>query len=228
MTTRRKSEPRGGARRRIFIVDDHPMVRERLAALIDQQKDLVVCGEAEDAAQGLQKILAAKPDLAIIDLSLKGASGLELIKDLRIRAPDLLMLVLSMHDETLFAERVLRAGARGYITKQEATHRVIEAIRRVLDGAIFLSDQMSAALLGRVIGSAGVSGTPLQLLTDRELEVLQLMGRNRATREIAKELSIDVSTVETHQARIKEKLKIPNAIQLRHFATRWVESGCAT
>ena len=211
-------------RAKILIVDDHPIVREHLGELINQQKDMKVCGEAEDGHTAMTAVKDLKPDLAIVDLSLKNAHGIDLVKDLKVQYPDLPVLVLSMHDESVFAGRVLRAGARGYITKQEPTEKVMEAIRHILDGNVYLSEAMSAKVLKRMSGGQpGITPSPMETLTDRELEVFQLIGEGHGTREVADALRLDVKTVETYRARIKEKLNLPNAAILVQEAVRWVE-----
>jgi DNA-binding NarL/FixJ family response regulator len=211
---------------RILLVDDHPLVREWLTNLINQQPDLVVCGEAEDGPQALSVIAAAQPDLAVVDLSLKGGSGLDLIKDLKDLHPALLVLVLSMHDESLYAERVLRAGARGYIMKREVTGQIITAIRRVHDGHLHLSDRIAAAIASKFAGGRPVPGeSTVALLSDRELEVFQLLGQGRETKQIAESLHISIKTVQAYCARSKQKLKLSNATELLREAIRWEEKS---
>ncbi len=206
---------------RIFLVDDHPMIRERLTELINREPDLRVCGEAESASSARSALQTITADLALVDLSLKGSSGIELLKDLRLEWPDLKLLVLSMHDESLYAERVLRSGARGYITKQEATTQVLNAIRKVLDGGVYLSPRMTDELLQRCSDGREFGASPLSLLTDRELEVVQRIGRGQSTRQIAIELNLSVKTVETYRERIKEKLGLKNGMELVQHAVRW-------
>lgn len=206
---------------RIVIVDDHPLIRERLSEMINREEDMIVCGEAEDRGEALELIAREAPQLAIIDLSLKRSSGLDLIKDLRNQQPQLLILVLSMQDEFLYAERVIRAGAHGYITKQEATRKILEAIRQVLDGKIFMSAQLSEELLSRMLGSKKAEADPLKELTDRELQVFELVGEGFAARVIADHLGLDVKTVETYRSRIKEKLNLKDASELLRTAIAW-------
>jgi DNA-binding NarL/FixJ family response regulator len=211
------------ARTRILIVDDHPIVRKGIADLVGQKPDFLVCGDADRVEDALPAIDELKPDLVIVDLSLKGAGGLELLKDLKIRHPEIPALVLSMHDETLFAERALRAGARGYVMKQEAVNELETAIRRVLAGKIYLSQAMSDRLLHMVSqGEKLRDRSPMERLSDRELEVFEMIGRGLPMREIAKELHLSVKTIETHRAHIKEKLNISSAVQLVQHATQWV------
>ncbi len=203
---------------RVLLVDDHPILRQGLARLINEQKDLMVCGEFEDAAKALDSIENIKPDAAIVDISLKGASGIELLKNIKVRFPQLLVLVLSMHDESLYAERALRAGASGYIMKQEATEQVLVALRKVLGGEIYLSEPMSSKLMHQLVGGKPTAGSLLERLSDRELEIFGLIGQGRGTRQIAEQLHLSVKTVESHRAHIKEKLNLKNATELVHRA----------
>jgi DNA-binding NarL/FixJ family response regulator len=210
---------------KVFLVDDHPLVREWLSQLIQREDDLAVCGEAEDTQEALNKIEETKPDIVVADISLKNTHGLELVKDLQARHPTLPVLVLSMHDESLYAERVLRAGARGYITKQEATKRILQAVRQVLSGQIYISEKMASRMVHKmVLGRADSQKSPIERLTDRELEVFQLIGRGQGTRRIASDLHLGVKTVESYRARIKEKLKLEDGTQLLQQAIQWVHS----
>ena len=210
---------------RLFLVDDHPLVRERLGQLIDQQPDMAVCGECADAAECLRLLATTKPDLVIVDLSLKSSHGIELIKDIKIQNPDLRILVLSMHEESLFAERSLRAGALGYVTKQESTATILSAIRRVLTGEMFLTERMATQLVGLWIhGPTGVIGSHVGELSDRELEIFQMLGEGQGTRQIAEALRLDVKTVETYRLRLKEKLQVNTASELLQQAVQWVQS----
>jgi len=210
--------------KRIFLVDDHPMVREWLTTHIQHQTDLAICGEAEDAASALQSILALKPDVAIVDISLPRRSGIELIQDLKQLQPDVAVIVLSMHDEMLYAERALRAGARGYIMKRETTEKIVAAIREVLAGNLYVSDRMKARLAEKFVGGApSVHESPLGLLSNRELEVFQLLGQGRDTKQIAEDLGVNFKTVHADCARIKEKLKLTRASELLREAVRWEE-----
>jgi DNA-binding NarL/FixJ family response regulator len=212
------------AKLKVVIVDDHPMMREGLTLLINHEPDLVLCGEAESASQALDVIGKTGPGLAIVDVTLKNSSGLELIKDLQIRHPDLPVLVLSMHDESLYAERVLRAGARGYVMKQEGGRKIMQAIRQVLDGKVFVSETMSARIMEIFSGRATSATSPMEKLTDREFEVFQLVGQGKATKEIADQLHISVKTVEVHRVNIKQKLGIKNATEFVREAVRWIEA----
>jgi DNA-binding NarL/FixJ family response regulator len=214
---------------KILIVDDHPIVREHLKALIEKQKDLQVCASVPDAPQAMQAAAAQSPDLAIVDLSLEGTHGLDLVKDMASSYPKVSILVLSMHDESLFADRVLAAGARGYITKQEATSRIMTAIRKVLEGEIYVSDRITARILHRAVeGEKKESVSPLSQLADRELQVFQLIGQGLTTRQIAKQLHIDVKTVETYRARLKEKLQLTSATALLQYAVQWMQNSDAS
>jgi DNA-binding NarL/FixJ family response regulator len=211
---------------KIFLVDDHPLVREWLTNLLHQQADLIICGEADDAAAALAAISTTKPDLAIVDISLKHSSGLELIKDLKAQNPALPVLVLSMHDESLYAERVLRAGAHGYINKSETAQKVVEAIRRVLNGKLYISEKVAEIMTTRAIAGRNTTSVSLaELLSDRELEVFQKLGNGIGTRQIATDLSVSIKTVEVYCARIKEKLNLTSATSLLREAVRWVEAN---
>jgi DNA-binding NarL/FixJ family response regulator len=212
-------------RARILLVDDHPLVRERLAEIINREADLTVCGGAEDRHEAIAALVKRKPDLVIVDLALKNSDGLELIKDVRTRWPKVRMLVVSMHDESLYAERVIRAGALGYITKQEATRKILLAIRRVLAGGIYLNEKVAAHIIGRLTArSSSVAATPAEVLADRELQVFDLTGRGHNTNEIAARLHIAVKTVETYRARIKEKLKLNDSSELLQWAIAWTHT----
>jgi DNA-binding NarL/FixJ family response regulator len=207
----------------ILLVDDHPMVRERLSEIINREPDLAVCGEAEDRSEALQKVERQRPGLVIVDLTLKTSDGLELIKDIRSRWPALRMLVVSMHDESLYAERVLRAGALGYITKQEATRKILLAIRRVLAGEIYLNERIATQIIRRLTAPAGpVAASPADLLADRELQVFELTGRGLSIAEIASRLHIAVKTVETYRARIRDKLKLRTSSEFLQLAISWL------
>jgi DNA-binding NarL/FixJ family response regulator len=206
-----------------MIVDDHPVVRLGIRQMLSADPGLSICCEADSPEAALRLVKTSKPDLAIVDLTLEGGTGLELIDTLRETAPDLPVLVLSMHDEMLFAERVLRAGARGYIMKQEAIDGLVGAIRRVLAGEIFLSERMSQSVLER-LGPGGVTvGGRLGNLTDREFEVFELIGRGLGTAEIADRLSVSVKTIETYRANIKTKLQLRDAADLLRYAAVWTE-----
>ena len=213
-------------RKRVFLVDDHPLVREWLTNLINQQPGLVVCGEAESGPEARAKILALRPDVAIVDIALKDSSGIELIKDLKQSQPEVAVLVLSMHDESHYAERVLRAGARGYIMKRETATKVITAIRQVLEGKLYMSESLAAAMAAQfVTGKALATGSLVEQLSDRELEVFELLGDGRGTRQIAETLGVSIKTIQAYCARIKEKLSLASATELVREAVRWRESA---
>ncbi len=207
----------------IVIVEDHLMFREQLAHLINKEHDMCVCGEADNIRDGFQIIKETQPQVALVDITLKGSSGLELLKDLRAHRIEVATLVLSMHDESLYAERALRAGARGYITKHEASAKVMLAVRHVLGGEIYLKPQFMASIVSRVVTGNHATLQPVDRLTDRELEVFELIGRGQTTREIGVRLRVGITTVDTYRARIKEKLNIENAARLHSEASRWVE-----
>ena len=210
---------------KIFLVDDHPLVREWLTNLIQQQPDLVVCGESEDAPHALQEIDAIKPDVAIVDISLKQGSGIELIKNLKALQPGVAVIVLSMHDERLYAERALRAGARGYIMKSETAKKVIMVIRQVLGGKIYMSENLTALFAEKFVdGRLPASGSLVEQLSDRELETFQLLGKGYETRQVAEMMKVSMKTVQAHCAHIKEKLKLTNAAELLREAVRWQEN----
>jgi DNA-binding NarL/FixJ family response regulator len=226
---RASGEPRPlleGQKKRIYIVDDHVMMRQGLSVLLNGTAGLEVCGEAGSAEDALQDIPRQKPDIAIIDLSLEGTSGLELIKNLHSRQQALPLLVLSMHDESFFAERVLRAGASGYVMKHRAVQELREAILRVLAGGLYVSQDMSDRLL-RVMARGGHSerGSGMDLLSDREVEVFELIGRGQGNSEIALRLHLSIKTIETYRARIKEKLELKDAAELFQHALNWVQEG---
>jgi DNA-binding NarL/FixJ family response regulator len=209
----------------ILIVDDHPIVRQGLAELVNHEDDLLVCGQAENAHQAMNAVKELKPDMVIVDISLKETSGMELIKDINAQYPNLPVLALSMHDESLYAERALRAGARGYIMKAEATERVIMAIRKILSGEIYISDNMASKMMRKLVGSGTeINASPLDSLSDRELEVFQLIGKGFGTRQISERLYLSIKTIETYRAHIKEKLNLADAAELLQYAIQWVNS----
>ena len=214
-------------RRRILLVDDHTIVRQGLSRIINQESDLQICGESAHAAGALAAAAELHPDLMIVDVSLEASNGIELIKSLRARGDRVPVLVLSMHDEALYAERALKAGAQGYIMKQEGAEVVIEAIRRILSGKNYLSERMSSEILQRMLeGSSSAKGGRwgVDKLSDRELEVYEWIGRGLATGDIAQKLHLSVKTIETYRAHIKEKLGIHSGVALVHHAVRWVEA----
>jgi DNA-binding NarL/FixJ family response regulator len=213
--------------KRIVVIDDHPSTRDGLITRVDLEPDLEVVGEASDVAGGIELIGETQPDVAVIDVSLKTGSGIDLIKLVKERYPRVKMLVWSMYDESLYAERSLRAGAMGYINKQQVTGTLIEAIRTIIDGELFLSKGLQAKMLHRVIkGREAVVTFPIELLSDRELETFRFIGQGMATKEIAKAMCLSPKTVETYRARIKEKLELDDMSSLTREAIRWVlESG---
>lgn len=221
-----KNNDKSGSRHRVFIVDDHPLVREGLANLINQQADLMVCGQAEDAAQALAGIGASRAELALIDISLKTASGLELVKDLKVHHPNVALIVLSMHDEMLYAERAIRAGARGYVMKRETTKEVLTAIRRVLQGDVYVSERV-VNLMARRIGSPrkSAASSPVEQLSDRELEIFRLLGQGRTTSQIAADLHLSLKTVQAYCARAKEKFGVDSLTELLRAAIRWEDAS---
>ncbi|MGA9450189.1 MAG: response regulator transcription factor [Verrucomicrobiia bacterium] len=210
---------------KILLVDDHPLVREGLANLISQQADLQICGEADNEPQALEIIRTVQPHIAIVDISLESGSGIELIKSIKVMFPAVTVLVLSMHDESLYAERALRAGARGYVMKREAAKKVIQAIRCVLAGQLYVSDKIAALMAEKFVeGRPATTASPIEQLSNRELEVFQLLGLGHSTRQIADHLHVGFKTVQAYCARIKEKLKLANATELLREAIRWYES----
>jgi len=213
-----------GAKKRILIVDDHPMMREGLAQLIENELDLKVDSQADSAAQALRIIETSVPDLLLLDISLPDKSGLEVIKDIHALHPGLPVLVVSMHDESLYAERVLRAGGRGYIMKQEGGKRLMQAIRQVLGGSIYVSEKISAKILETFSGHRSDSRSAVENLSDREFEVFQLLGQGLGTRQIAQHLHISVKTVEVHRVNIRKKLTLSTGGELVRYAIRWNES----
>jgi DNA-binding NarL/FixJ family response regulator len=219
--------PGPAAKNRIFIVDDHTMFREGLRQLIDREPDLTVCGDAAGADEALRSIGELKPDLAIVDLSLSGSTGIELIKALKSKHGDLPILVVSMHEESLYAERALHAGANGYVMKQEPAKTVKAAIRKVLGGDIHLSEKMATSMLGKLMrgGQAEPPASPIEKLSDRELEVFRMLGQGKMTRHIAEELGLTIATINSFRNRIKEKLGLKNSAELVLHAIQWTREG---
>ncbi len=212
------------ATKRILIVDDHPIVRQGVRHVIEQESDLRICAEAESATEALQCLQQQKPDLAIVDISLKGTDGLELTKWIRAQDEHLPVLIMSMHDESLYAERVLRAGANGYVMKAEVADRIVTAIRKVLKGEIYLSEKVGQNILHEVSGrSTAMDESPIRQLSDRELEVFRLIGQGQGTRDIAALLHLSIKTIETYRSHIKEKLGLTSATQLVRYAAQWIE-----
>jgi len=213
-------------KKRVFIVDDHPLVREGLTNLINGQHDLIICGEAKNSAQALDGIMQADPDVALIDISLENESGLELVKQLGSQFPQVALIVLSMHDETLFAERVLRAGARGYVMKHETSKSVLASIRRVLGGGVYVSE-MIVNRIARRVGSVRepLASSPVERLSDRELEIFRLLGQGRTTSQIAADLNLSLKTVQAYCARAKEKFGVTSLTELLRAALRWDDAS---
>ncbi len=208
-------------KKRIVLIDDHPIIRQGFTLLINQEEDLTVVGEAEDAGSAIALVEEQVPDLALVDLSLKNSNGIELIKDLSRLHPELLMLVISLHDESVYAERSLRAGAHGFIMKAEATENVMTAIRVVLQGEIYLSDKMRHHMLRSMAGGSQRKTSATDHLSDRELEVFQSIGRGESTREIAENLNLSVKTIETYKSHLKQKLDLRNSTELLQYAVEW-------
>jgi DNA-binding NarL/FixJ family response regulator len=218
------SKPPEKSKTRIVLVEDHPLFRGMVAQMINREDDMVVSGEADNPYDALEMIRTTKPDAAVVDLTLKGKSGLDLIKDIKAHGLDVPVLVLSMHDESIYAERVIRAGARGYITKYEAAEKVMSAIRKVIAGEIYLSENMTSGFLLQMAGARAVQDGPaVNRLTDRELEVFQLLGRGSSSREISEALNVGFTTVDTYRARIKEKLNLKSGTRLQYEAVQWVK-----
>jgi DNA-binding NarL/FixJ family response regulator len=225
MTTKKNTEKNTGPLTKILVVDDHPIVRQGLARLIDEEPDLDVYAQAEEAHEAMSIIKQRKPDLVIVDISLKETSGLELIKDIKATYPNLPILALSMHDESLYAERSLRAGARGYVMKTEATAKVVDAIRKILSGRIYVSDNVAGKMMNKIVGGGpNVGASAIDKLSDRELEVFSLIGQGYSTRKIAQRLHLSIKTIETYRAHIKEKLNLADSTELLQYAIRWSSS----
>jgi len=222
MITRQVNSNCAARKKTVFVVDDHPIVRQGLALLINREADLAVCGEAEEMHSALRAIQSVRPDILVVDISLNGPDGLELLKNIRTTSPRLPVLILSMHDESIYAERALRAGANGYIMKQEATEKVLVALRRILSGEIYVSDRIANSMLRHYVRGANPSDhSSISDLTDRELEVFRLIGEGQGTRQIAEALHLSVKTVESYQAHIKEKLSLRSARELVQHAVQW-------
>jgi DNA-binding NarL/FixJ family response regulator len=206
----------------ILIIDDHPLVRQGLTGLLSSEPDFHVCGEAASLAEARQALASATPDVVIVDLTLKDGNGIELIKDLKSQSPPIKTLALSMHDELMFAERVLRAGGMGYVSKEEASHTIVQAVRTVSAGKLYLSPRMTEQVMNRAFSGADLSRSPLERLSDREMEVFELIGQGLTVRAIASRLQLSPKTIETHREHIKEKLSLANATELTKHAVQWV------
>ena len=210
---------------RIYIVDDHPLVRQGLSQVINNEADMEICGEAEDAPQAMKGVGPANPDVIIVDISLRGNNGLELIKNLKAIHENIRILVFSMHDESIYAQRALRAGAKAFVMKKESPTKVVEAIRRIITGEIYVSPSVADQVLHQIVNGPNnaTSTSPIDRLTDRELEVVQLIGRGLSSREVAESLNLSVKTIESHRAHVKEKLNLRNATELVQFSVQWVD-----
>jgi len=229
MVQPKQQKPESKSKARILLVDDHAVVRFGIAQLINRQNDLQVCGEEEDASRALSAITNLKPDLVIADISLKDSSGLELMRNIKAQYPGLPVLVVSIHDESVYAEIAFRAGALGYLMKQEALEKILTAIRRVLSGAIYVSDVLAAKMLKQQVrGQKQINESPVKTLSDRELEVFQLIGQWKKTKEIAEELHLSVKTIEYYREQIKRKLNLRNVAELTQHATAWVQREIPT
>jgi DNA-binding NarL/FixJ family response regulator len=220
------AQERGSEKSRIFLVDDHTMFREGLRQLIERESNLTVCGDAPDAAQALAGVRASNPDVVIVDISLAGGSGIDLIKDIKAEFEDLPVLVVSMHDESLYAERALRAGAMGFVMKHEPAKTVKAAIQKVLGGDMYLSEKMASSVITRFMrGEPGQPKSPIQTLSDRELEVFRMLGQGKGVRKIAEELEVTIPTVNSFRNRIKEKLDLKTSTEVMLHAIKWVQAG---
>jgi DNA-binding NarL/FixJ family response regulator len=226
MTQKQRRNTTFENKKRIFIVDDHPIVRDGLITLINHQQDLGVCGEAEDAAQALKSISELKPEVIIVDIGLKSSDGIELTKSIKARYPRLPVIVLSIHDESVYAERALRAGAQAYLMKEVVSENIVTAIRTVLSGEIYVSNTIGKKLLRKISATGNVDtiSAPIDSLSDRELEIFRLIGQGYKPSKIAESMHLSVKTVETYRARIKDKLNLANADELLRYAIQWVSS----
>jgi DNA-binding NarL/FixJ family response regulator len=223
MANKKASKPSEAPSKKVFIVDDHPVFRDGLVRIVEQLPGLKVCGEADNAKQAFEDIMSLNPDLVLMDISLPGKSGLELLQDVHAVKPELPVLVVSMHDESLYAERVLRAGGRGYIMKQEGPELMMQAILKVLNGQVYASERTAASILDALSRPRTFAGTSIVgKLTNRELEILRLIGQGKDNHQIAQELHISLKTVDTHRGHVKEKLGLKNGTELIHYAVRWV------
>lgn len=211
------------AKKKIFIVDDHPLMRKGMAMTLDNSVEFTVCGQSESAEDALSEIPSVKPHACVIDISLPGMNGIELVKNLLSQMPELKILVVSRHDEELYAERAIRAGAKGYVMKLEAGDVLVSAVRQVMNGGIYLSDKIGSRLIMKIASGQSAGDNPLELLSDRELEVFELTGKGESTKEIAQRLHVSVKTIDTYRARIKEKMHLKTANELMRRAVQWVE-----
>jgi len=225
MALMKKQDKSKEKKTQVFIVDDHPVIRDGLAVIINHEQDMNVCGEAEDAHQALKAVTELKPDIVVADISLKNSDGLELTKNIKARYPRLPVIIFSVHDESIYAERALLAGAQAYLMKDAVSENIVKAIRAVLKGEIFVSDAISNKFLHRIAGDkAGKTKTPMESLSDRELEIFRLIGEGYKASQIAKQLYLSVKTVETYRARIKEKLNLSSAGKLLQYSIKWARN----
>jgi DNA-binding NarL/FixJ family response regulator len=211
------------AKKKIYIVDDHPLMRKGMAMTLENSVEFTVCGQSESAEEALSEIPSLKPEACVVDISLPGMNGIELVKNLLAQMPDLKILVVSRHDEELYAERAIRAGAKGYLMKLEAGEVLVSAVRQVMNGGIYLSDKIGSQLIMKIASGQSAGDNPLELLSDRELEVFELTGKGESTKEIAQRLHVSVKTIDTYRARIKEKMHLKTANELMRRAVQWVE-----
>jgi DNA-binding NarL/FixJ family response regulator len=211
------------AKKRIYIVDDHPLMRKGMAMTLENSVEYTVCGQSESAEEALSEIPSLKPDACVVDISLPGMNGIELVKNLLAQIPDMKILVVSRHDEELYAERAIRAGAKGYLMKLEAGEVLVSAVRQVMNGGIYLSDKIGSQMIMKIASGQSAGDNPLEILSDRELEVFELTGKGETTKEIAQRLHVSVKTIDTYRARIKEKMHLKTANELMRRAVQWVE-----
>jgi DNA-binding NarL/FixJ family response regulator len=225
MTSKKKQDKTIENKTQVLLVDDHPVVREGLTTIINHEQDLNVCGEADDAYQALKAAAELKPDVVVVDISLKNSDGIELTKSIKAGYPKLSVIVLSVHDESVYAERALLAGAKAYLMKDAVSENIVKAIRTVLSGEIYVSNTISKKFLHKIAGDkAGTTKTPIENLSDREFEVFRLIGEGYKASHIAKQLHLSTKTIETYRSRIKEKLNLPNAAELLQYSIKWAKS----
>jgi DNA-binding NarL/FixJ family response regulator len=221
----KKEQAKTGKKTQVLIVDDHPVVRDGLVTIINHEQDFNACGQADDAARALKAIAELKPDVVVADISLKSSDGIELTKSIKVRYPRLPVIVFSVHDESIYAERALRAGAHAYMMKETVSENIVKAIRTVLNGEIFVSEKISKKFLHKIAGDkTGTARTPIDNLSDRELEIFRLIGEGYKASQIAKQLHLSIKTIETYRTRIKEKLGLVNASELLRYSIRWAKS----
>jgi DNA-binding NarL/FixJ family response regulator len=225
MTLKKKQDKTNENKTQVLIVDDHPVIRDGLVTIINHERDMNVCGQAEDAYIALKAVAELKPDIVVTDISLKSSDGIELTKNIKARCPRLPVIVFSVHDESLYAERALLAGAKAYLMKDEVSENIIKAIRTVLNGEIYVSDAISKKFLHKIAGDkAGTAKTPIESLSDREFEIFRLIGEGLKASQMAEQLHLSIKTIETHRSRIKEKLNLPNASELLQYSIKWAKS----